>query len=569
MHETFRRQPPEPFQPKRISIARPYEAMLSNGLQVVIVEQPNLPLVSFRLLIRTGTSQDPKQMPGLTSMVSGMLDEGTERRSSKQIADEVANLGATLSASSNPDYAAVTASSLSIYADEILELMADVTLHPSFPVNELELSKQNTKQWLIQQRAQPAFLADEAISRVIYGEHPYSIVATTPEAVDSMTQAHLMEFHGSFFVPNNAILLAIGDVRAEGLVRQIEDRFAEWNRGNPPSLQFPMPPVRTERTTHLIDRPGSAQSNIVIGNLAITRTSPDYFPMLLLHTILGANASSRLFMNLRESKGYTYGAYSDLDARLTAGAFRVSAEVRTPVTGDSIEEFFLELDRIRKEKVPDIELGNAKSYLTGVFPIRLETQEALISQFAQIKFYGLPDDYMQTYPDRINSVTSDDIQRVAGQYITPDTAAIVVVGDANAIEDQVKRFSEGIERLDIFGKPKNRRSISIAPDEERPSIEGVWQLDINLLGAEQIATTLTVQKHGEAYSANISSQFGEAELTNLNVNGGDFKAEVLFEMPGQQLSGLITGTFDKTNIEGSISLQTPGMPDLTFSGRRG
>jgi len=203
-----------------------------------------------------------------------------------------------------------------------------------------------------------------------------------------------------------------------------------------------------------VDRPGSAQSNIVIANEGMTRQSPDYFPVLLMHTVLGANASSRLFMNLREEKGYTYGAYSSLDARRLAGTFRVSAEVRTPVTEASLREFFFELERIRNERVSDEELTNAKAYLSGVFPIRIETQDGLIDQLVSIKMLDLPRDYLHTYRDRINAVTAEQIQRVAQKYVTPDLAAIVIVGDAAEVRKQVKPFSEMIEVYDTEGNRK-------------------------------------------------------------------------------------------------------------------
>jgi predicted Zn-dependent peptidase len=189
----------------------------------------------------------------------------------------------------------------------------------------------------------------------------------------------------------------------------------------------------------------------VIANLGITRTSPDYFSLLLMHTILGANASSRLFMNLREEKGYTYGAYTNLDARRLAGTFRASAEVRTPVTGASLQEFFYELNRIRDEAVSAQEIRNAKSYLTGVFPIRIETQDGLVDQLVSIKMFGLPDDYLKTYRDQVSAVNTEDIQRVAHKYVTPDRAALVVVGDAAEISDQIKPYADEIQIYDTEG----------------------------------------------------------------------------------------------------------------------
>jgi zinc protease len=256
------------------------------------------------------------------------------------------------------------------------------------------------------------------------------------------------------FIPNNGVLLVVGDFDSESLTAQIEDLFAQWPQGPIPQLSSPALPQRSERTIYLVDRPGSAQSNIVIVNEAITRTSPDYFPLLLMHTILGANASSRLFMNLREHKGYTYGAYSNLDARKLAGTFRATAEVRTAVTGASLHEFFYELDRIRNEAVSQEEITNAKSYLTGVFPIRIETQDGLIDQLVNNKMFGLPDDYLRTYRERVSAVTTDEILAVAEKYVTPDSAAIVIVGDAAEINEQIKPYSEKIEVYDTDGDRK-------------------------------------------------------------------------------------------------------------------
>ena len=327
-------------------------------------------------------------------------------------------------------------------------------MRSTFPQNEVDLARENTKQLLIQQRAQPGFLASERMAKVIFGNHPYATISPNAEMLDALTRDDLLSFRRSMFIPNNGVLIVVGDFERESLTAQIEDLFSPWPQGSISKVKATPLVKRTGRTIYLVDRPGSAQSNIVIANEAIRRTSPDYFPLLLMHTILGANASSRLFMNLREHKGYTYGAYSNLDARRLAGTFRATAEVRTAVTGASLHEFFYELDRIRKETVSEEEITNAKSYLTGVFPIRIETQDGLIDQLVNIKMLDLPDDYLRTYRDQVNSVTTDEIQTVAQKYVTPDEAAIVIVGDAAEISEQIKPFAEKIERYDTDGNLK-------------------------------------------------------------------------------------------------------------------
>jgi zinc protease len=443
--EDFRRQPPAPLPPRALNLPLPEETQLANGLRVVVVEQRRLPLVSFRLAFRVGDASDPPELPGLTDIMTDMLVEGTESRTSRQIAEEVARYGATLTAGATSDYTTVAASSLAAFADEVLELLAEVTLHPTFPEGELALAKANAQQNLIAQRAQPSFLASEAVARVLFGAHPYAVVAPTSESIEALTRDSLVRQHRAALVPNNAILLVAGDVAREHVFARAEELFGGWAPGEVVEPQFPDPPERHERTAYLVDRPGSAQTNILVANTCIKRTDPEYFPLLVMHTILGGNASARLFMNLREEKGYTYGAYTQFDARRHAGSFRATTEVRGDVTGLSLKEIFYELERIRSEDVSGKELTDAKTYLTGIFPIRLETQEGLIDQLVQIRMHELAPDYLETYRENIQRVTKEDVRRVAAKYVTPDRAAIVVVGDGAQIREQVAPYADRVE----------------------------------------------------------------------------------------------------------------------------
>ncbi|HEY6660751.1 MAG TPA: pitrilysin family protein, partial [Pyrinomonadaceae bacterium] len=482
------------------------ETTLSNGLSLVVVEDSRLPLVSYRLAFRVGGAFDPPDLPGLTDLLAGLLPEGTNSKTSKEIADEVARMGASLSAGATSDYTIVGASALTQFNDPVLDLMAEVILEPSFPENEVELAKQNTKESLRQQRAQPSFLASEMVSRVMFGDHPYSIVAPTLESIDRSSREEFVKFHRAKLVPNNAVFIVVGDVSYDEIVSRVESLFSTWERGEELVANFPAPPVRTQRTAYLIDRAGSAQSNIVIANSGITRTSPDYFPMMLMHTVLGANASSRLFMNLREEKGYTYGAYSTLDARRSAGTFRATAEVRTQVTGDALKEFFYELDQIRSAPVSEKEIADAKSYLTGVFPIRLETQEGLTDQLVQIKMLNLPTDYLQNYRDRVQAVTIDEIQRVAKKYVKPDEAALIVVGDGLSVIEQIKPYCEDIEVYNTAGKRKTLNTSGITDPV------GSWSIEVETPLGQNIPVTLTIQRAGTGLTATLHSEMGEADL---------------------------------------------------------
>jgi zinc protease len=558
--EPFRSQAPPPLQPHPITIPAPREIVLSNGLTLVTVEDHRLPLVSYRLAFRVGGAFDPPELPGLTDLLAGLLPEGTESKTSREIADEVARIGASLSAGANSDYTIVAASALAQFNDQILELMADVVLHPSFPENEVELAKQNTKESLRQQRAQPSFLASEMVSRVMFGDHPYSVVAPTPESIDRSSRDEFVRFHRRKFVPNSAVFIIVGDVRYDDVVRRVESLFSTWEPGEELVTNFPAPPVRTRRTAYVVDRHGSAQSNIVIANSGITRTSPDYFPLLLMHTVLGANASSRLFMNLREEKGYTYGAYSNLDARRTAGTFRATAEVRTPVTGDSLKEFFYELNRIRNERVSEKEIADAKSYLTGVFPIRLETQEGLTDQLVQIKMLRLPDDYLQLYRDRVQAVTLDDIQRVAQTYVKPDEAALIVVGDGSAVLDQIRPYCEDIEIYSTSGKRKPVDG-SVPTDPV-----GSWSIELETPLGQNIPATLTISRDGESFAGRFSSEVGEADLGRIEIHDNSFSASTSVEMDGHSVPVQISGSFAGDHAEGLVTLEDS--PAIPFTGNK-
>ena len=469
-------------------------------------------------------------------------------------------MGASLSAGATSDYTLVGASALSSFNESILDLMAEVILEPSFPENEVELAKQNTKESLRQQRAQPSFLASEMVSRVMYGEHPYSIVAPTPESIDRSTRDDFVKFHRSKLVPNNAFFIVAGDVRYDDVVRRIESLFSTWESGEKVVANFPAPPVRTKRTAYLVDRPGSAQSNIVIANSGIIRTSPDYFPMMLMHTVLGATASSRLFMNLREDKGYTYGAYTNLDARRTAGTFRATAEVRTPVTGDSLKEFFYELERIGNEPVSQKEIADAKSYLTGVFPIRLETQEGLADQLVQIKMLNLPNDYLETYRDRIQAVTVQDIQRVAEKYIKPDEAALIVVGDGALVMKQMKPYAEDIEVYNTAGKRKSTEASG--PTDP----VGAWSIRIETPLGQSIPAALTIERAGDGYTGIFHSEMGDANLGAIEVNNNSFTSKTSLEMDGHAVETELFARFDGEQVEGTLNLQNS--QELPFTGSK-
>lgn len=450
----LRKSAPEPLAPISFDIPQPAQAVLANGLQVVIFEDERLPLVSFRLAFNSGDINDPDGATGITSAMASMLTEGTENYTSRQLAEKIERLGASIGSSSSDDFTIVSASSLSLYSSEILGLLAEVVLRPTFPEDELDLYRRNTVEHLKFQRSQAPFLAGEQSARLIYGDHPYSKVAPKAADIEKLDRDELTAFHAATMIPNNAIFIVVGDVKREEFLAEMYRHFGDWQEGSKQPCEFAQPPKRNARSLTIVDRTGSAQSNIVLTNLAIKRSDPDYFPMIVMNQVLGAGASSRVFMNLREEKGYTYGAYTRLGTKNRGGDFEATAEVRTAVTGDSLKEFFYEMERIRDEKVGERELSDAKNFLTGVFPIRAETQEGLTNLIVNQHIYSLTADYLQTYRDNVDAVTVDDVQRVAIKYVRPDEIAIVIVGDAGEVLPQATEYAETVEIFDTDGNLK-------------------------------------------------------------------------------------------------------------------
>lgn len=566
MKADLRKSVPAPLAPVSFDVPRPVEFTLSNGLRVVMIEQQRLPLVSYRLAFFSGDINDPADSTGLTSAMGAMLTEGTESYASKQLAEQIERLGASVAASVSDDFTIVAGSALSIYNSEILRLLAEIVLTPTFPENELDLYKRNSIENLKFQRSQPGFLANEQTARLLYGEHPYAKVSPTPEDIEKLSRDALVAFHQKSFVPNNALLIVVGDVEREALEKELEERFGDWARGSVAAAEFAAPPKRAKRTLTIVDRPGSAQSNIVLSNVAIKRTDPDYFPFLVMNQVLGAGASSRVFMNLREEKGYTYGAYTRFDTKRLAGDFEATAEVRTAVTGDSLKEFFYELGRIREMRVSDEELADAKSFLTGVFPIRAETQEGLTNLIVNQHLYGLPDDYLQSYRANVDAITADDVMRVAKKYVLHEEIAMVIVGDAEEILPQAKIYTDDIEIFDTDGKPKDVSSYGKAPAGDAADVTGKWDLVIDFQGQE-VPVSLTLEQNGDAVSGLLETMLGNGEIADGKVRGNKFSAAAKTEMQGQAVEFSIAGTADGDAMTGTIS--APMIPEpLSFSGTR-
>ncbi len=557
---------PSPLSPVPFQIPAPFATTLPNGLRVVIFNDERLPLVSFRLAFFSGDAHDPKEHTGLTSAMVSMMTEGTEDYSSRELAEKIERLGAGLSVSASDDFTIVSASTLSMYSADILDLIAEVVFRPTFPEEELDLYRRNTVENLKYQRSQPNFLANEQTSRILYGSHPYATIAPKATDVEKLKRVDLVKLHNARLIPNNAVLVVVGNVDRDELLTKLEGHFGQWPKSEPPAVEDPKLPVRSERTITIVDRPGSAQSNIVLANLGVKRTHPDYFPLIVMNQVLGAGASSRIFMNLREEKGYTYGAYTRMDMKRLAGDIEATAEVRTSVTGDSLKEFFYELNRIRDERVPDEELDDAKNYLTGVFPLRAETQEGLTGLILNQQIYGLPADYLQAYRDDVAAVTAEDVQRVTREHIHPETLAIVIVGDAGDVLPQVREYASQIEIFDTEGQPKRLAEYERDSDEADANIAGLWELSLDFQG-QPVPITLTVEQDGTSITGKLVTMLGEGEIKTGSISGSTFSATAATDLQGQALELSIDGKITGDSMIGTIT--APIIPDpLTFSGTK-
>jgi zinc protease len=417
----------------QVHLPRPVVTKLPNGLTVLVIEQHKLPTVNFMLWIDAGDMSDPKDMPGLASFTAEMLHEGTTHRSSAQLAADVDNMGATLHASSGfgSTNSVVSASGLAPSAAQILELMSDIVLNPVFPDDELKKFKERQLSQLEQERSDPSTLADERFHRALYQDFPAAISLSTPESIKAATPERLKEFHDRCYVPSNAILGVVGDVKQNEIMDLIRKHLGEWKGPAVPKPDWSHLPPSARSKIYLVNRPDSVQTNIVAGDYGARRTDPDYIALKVMNQVLGGGPQARLFLNLREVHGFTYGAYSGVGDDKYREAWTANTEVRNAVTDGSMEQLMLEFKRIRDEKVPESELNEARHAIVASFALSLEQEQQLLTRWMLVQDYGLPTDYWEHYPVDVARTTPEAVQAAARKYVDLDHLQIVCVGDAS------------------------------------------------------------------------------------------------------------------------------------------
>ncbi len=413
---------------------------LSNGLKVFVIEDERTPTLTLRLLIKSGSVMDG-QKTGLAGFAAGLLNRGTATRDAATFARESDYIGMHLSAAAGSDAIAVSASGLTKYTDKILALFSDAVLHPAYPAEQFAKEQRKTLSALAAEKQEPANLGDKLVGKVIYGAHPYGAYKT-PESVQSITREDLVAFHKNTFLPNNATLAIVGDVKTEQILALVEKALAEWKAGEVPKLVVAPAPKLTGVSVHIVDRPGSVQSNISICEPGPTRNDPSIPELGVLNATLGGGFSGRLFQNLREKHAWTYGATSAFDMRKWAGAFEATAETRNEVTHLAVIETLKEIARLRDEPVPEPELELQRQYNIGNYLMSLESTARTAQRVQDIDLYGLPADYYKSYARRMAAVTSASAQELARKYLSVENVAITVVGEAKDIAPELGKLGK-------------------------------------------------------------------------------------------------------------------------------
>jgi zinc protease len=416
----------------RVKLPRPREVDLPNGLHLMVLEDRRTPQVTFSMTIPgAGGYVDPDPLPGLASFTAALMREGTATRTSLQLSEQLETMAAALNvgAGLSSTDASVNGSALTEHIDRLMELTADVLLNPAFADSELALYKQRSRAGLVQQRSNPAFLVNELFARIMYGTHPASRISPTVEALDKVTRADIQAFHRARYVPDHAILAIAGDISLAEAQKLVTARLGAWKKSGTPAPQVKDPAPPSAAAVHVVARANSVQTSFMVGTPAIRRTDADYDVVSVMNRIIGGGPTARLFLNLREEKGYTYGAYSNLNASRFLGDWRASTDVRAEVTEQALKEILREVARLREEPVAEKEFRDVKRSLVAAFALSLESPAQVLNYYVTSRQYGLPADYWDRYPDRVMAVSPAQVQAVAKKYLDASRLQIVAVAE--------------------------------------------------------------------------------------------------------------------------------------------
>ncbi len=453
------RQPPPPLPERPLEFPEFHTTELDNGLRLIVVEHAGQPVANVELYLGAGAVAEPAVQAGLAAMAAELVTKGTATRSAVDISAAIEGVGGRLASGADEDWLTVSATVLSEHLPLAFELVSDVALRPTFPEQEVAMTRRRTLSGLQAELGQPGAIARRQFVRELYGpDHPYG-VSPIPGSIEAIARDDLVAFHAANFTAGNALLVVSGVVDTDEVVSLARTHFGAWQEGAPERDDLATPVLPEQTRISLVHRPGSVQSTIRIGHVAIRPDNPDFFALTVLNGIVGGGVDARLFQILREQHGWTYGAYSRLVQPADTGHFLASTEVRTEVTGDALAEMLRQLHRIRDERTEEEEFDAAKSFLAGSFPLRIETAGQIADEIARAELIGLPIEYVKEFRERIMAVTADDVQRVAQRYIQPERATIVVVGDAHEVLPMIESIAP-VDVYDIEGE-----ALQLEPDE--------------------------------------------------------------------------------------------------------
>lgn len=435
-----RQTPPPPQPPKDIRFPAFEQKTLGNGLRVVVVEQHETPAVSVQLLVHAGKTYGPPAKAGIAATTAGLLREGTQTRSSQQIAEAIDSVGGSLSSSATADTATAMVSVTSDQIDLGLELLADVALRPTFPAEEVERWRRQTLSGLQVQQESAPYLANAAFERVVFGEHPYGLPEIgTPESVQGITRDDLIAFHRERWVPNGAILAVVGDVQPADAFSKVERAFGNWAKGKDPGVPKLQTMTPEKPRVIVIDKPDAVQTEIRAGHVGMVYTDPDFFTSQVYNSILGVGGSARLFQEIRRKRGLSYGASSTFFRAYEPGFFRASTFTKTETTADALGVLLDVVRGMAETPVPPDELESRKTFLTGAFPFEIETPQGIAGKVLEAMKYGLGREYLESYRDRLAAVTAPQIQDFAKRRVRLNQGLIVLVGNASAFREALEK----------------------------------------------------------------------------------------------------------------------------------
>lgn len=509
---------PEPGPAPEIKIGTGETFELKNGLKVIVVENHKLPRVAFNLVIDFEAIYEGEKA-GYASMAGDLLRTGTSSKSKAQIDESVDYIGATLSTSASGIYA----SSLTKHSESLLDLMVDVLYNPSFPKEEFEKIKKQTLSGLASQKDDPGAIASNVRSAVLFGkDHPYGEL-TTEETVNNITLEDCKNYYNQYFTPEIAYLAIVGDIKVKDAKKLVKKYFKDWENKpiKLPNFAASSQPEKTKIA--LVDRSNSVQSEIRISYpVELKKGDPDVIKSYIMNSILGSGFSGRLFQNLREEHGFTYGAGSSISSDMIVGRFTASTSVRNEVTDSAIVQLLYEMERIVEEKVTEKELASAKAYRTGGFARAMESPQTIASFALNIQRYNLPEDYYSNYLKRLNAVTLDDIQEMAKKYIKPDNAHIVVVGKGSEIATKLEQFGD-LTYYDNYGNSYVPEKASIPAGLTAAKVMDKFLTAIggeeNVRALKDLKMTLNTEMQGQQLQIIITSKAPNMSKTNVNMGG--------------------------------------------------